>query len=156
MQRDGAAPQQAQELAHVVQGNYTEALKQVSAEGERHEFNMYFMELMRLCYARKIKDLRQWTLSVSALGREGQKRMLAHFQHLLRENFIFNFHSPALTYQTQEEKQFSDRFAPFINERNVIGIMEEMSQAQRDIEQNVNPKMVFFVFALKMIILVRQ
>ena len=34
--------------------------------------------------------------------------------------------------------------------------MEEMSQAQRDIEQNVNPKMVFFVFALKMIILVRQ
>lgn len=156
MQRDGVAPQQAQELAHVVQGNYTEALKQVSAEGERHEFNMYFMELMRLCYARKIKDLRQWTLSVSALGREGQKRMLAHFQHLLRENFIFNFHSPALTYQTREEKQFSERFAPFINERNVIGIMEEMSQAQRDIEQNVNPKMVFFVFALKMIILVRQ
>ena len=43
MQRDGVVPQKAQELAHVVQGNYTEAFKQVSAEGERHEFNMYFM-----------------------------------------------------------------------------------------------------------------
>ena len=31
-----------------------------------------------------------------------------------------------------------------------------MSQAQRDIAQNVNPRMVFFDFALKMIILIRQ
>ncbi|MGN0234034.1 MAG: ATP-binding protein [Bacteroidaceae bacterium] len=156
MQREGVAPEQAREMARVVQGNYTEALKQVQAKGENQEFNTYFMELMRLCYARKIKELRQWSLSVSAMGRERQKRMLAHFQHLLRENFIYNFHVPALTYQTREERQFSERFAPFINERNVIGIMDEMSQAQRDIEQNVNPKMVFFVFALKMIILIRQ
>lgn len=156
MQREGVAPEQAQELARVVQGNYTEALKQVQAKGENHEFNTYFVELMRLCYARKIKELRQWSLTVSAMGRERQKRMLAHFQHLLRENFIYNFRDPALTYQTREERQFSERFAPFINERNVIGIMDEMSQAQRGVEQNVNPKMVFFVFALKMIILLRQ
>ena len=82
--------------------------------------------------------------------------MLVHFQHLLRENFIYNFRTPELSYETREEKEFSERFAPFINERNIIGIMDEISQAQRDIAQNVNPRMVFFDFALKMIILIRQ
>ena len=51
------------------------------------------------------------------------------------------------------EADFAVRFARFINERNVIGITEELAKAQRDIEQNVNPKMVFYEFALKNIVL---
>ena len=51
------------------------------------------------------------------------------------------------------EADFTVRFARFINERNVIGITEELAKAQRDIEQNVNPKMVFYEFALKNIVL---
>ena len=82
--------------------------------------------------------------------------MLEYFQRLIRENFIYNLKQEELSYQTTEEKQFSARFAPFINERNVIGIMDELSDAQRDIEQNVNPQMVFFDFALKLIILIRK
>lgn len=156
MQREGVAPAQAQEVARVVQGNYTEALKHVQAKGEDREFNAYFVNLMRLCYGRKVKELRLWTLSAADLGRERQKRMLVHFQRLLRENFIYNFHVPALSYETREEREFSERFAPFINERNVIGIMDEMSQAQKDIVQNVSARMVFFDLALKMIILIRQ
>jgi len=34
--------------------------------------------------------------------------------------------------------------------------MDELSDAQRDIEQNVNPRIVFFDFALKMIVLLIQ
>ena len=34
--------------------------------------------------------------------------------------------------------------------------MEELSDAQQDIEQNVNPRIVFFDFALKMIVLLIQ
>ena len=35
-------------------------------------------------------------------------------------------------------------------------MMEELSQAQIHIEQNVNPRMVFFDFALKMIMLLKH
>jgi DNA polymerase-3 subunit delta' len=56
----------------------------------------------------------------------------------------------------QRESDFSTKFARFINERNVIKIMNELDLAQRDIEQNVNAKMVFFDFALKMIVLLIQ
>ena len=107
----------------MAQGNYTEALKQVHAKGENREFNTFFVNLMRLCYARKVKELRLWAQSAAELGRERQKRMLVHFQHLLRENFIYNFRTPELSYETREEKEFSERFAPFINDRNIIGIM---------------------------------
>ena len=57
---------------------------------------------------------------------------------------------------TRKESDFSVRFARFINERNVIGIQEELGDAQRDIEQNVNARMVFFDLALKMIVLLIQ
>ena len=49
-----------------------------------------------------------------------------------------------MNYMTLPEQNFATRFAPFVNERNVMGIMDELSEAQRHIEQNVNARMVFF------------
>jgi DNA polymerase-3 subunit delta' len=37
-----------------------------------------------------------------------------------------------------------------------MGMMDEFTEAQLHIEQNVNAKMVFFDFALKMIVLLVQ
>ena len=56
----------------------------------------------------------------------------------------------------RDEYNFSVRFAPFVNERNAMGIMDELTMAQQHIEQNVNAKMVFFDFSLKMIVLLKQ
>ena len=69
---------------------------------------------------------------------------------------MYNFQKPELNYMSRQEAEFAVRFARFVNERNVIGIMNELSDARRDIAQNVNPKMVFFDFALKMIVLLIQ
>jgi DNA polymerase-3 subunit delta' len=75
---------------------------------------------------------------------------------MIRENFIYNFHTPDINYMSEGEADFAVKFAPFINERNVMGIMEELSLAQAHIEQNANPKMVFFDFSLKMIVLIKN
>ena len=61
-----------------------------------------------------------------------------------------------MSYMTLPEQNFATRFAPFINERNVMGMMDELSEAQIHIEQNVNARMVFFDFSLKMIVLLKQ
>ena len=64
---------------------------------------------------------------------------------------------PALVYDmTEKEAQFSRNFSPFVNENNIIGLMETLSEAQRDIEQNVNSKMVFFDLSMKVIMLIKQ
>lgn len=148
--------EQAQLIAHVAQGNYTEALKRINAGNEEQIFFNHFVQLMRLSYMRNIREMKKWSDDAAELGRERQKRLLAYCQRLIRENFIYNFHKPEMTFQTTEEAAFSAKFSPFINERNVIGIMEELSNAERDIEQNVNPRMVFFDFALKMILYIKQ
>lgn len=155
-ERMGVEPSKAQNLAHVAQGSYTAALKRLDAESEEAQFFELFKTLMRASYARKIKDMHTWAQEVAAMGRERQKRLLAFCQRLIRENFMYNFHRPELSYLTPEEEAFSLRFAPFVNERNIIGITEVLSDAERDIEQNVNARMVFFDLSLKMIMLLKQ
>ena len=57
---------------------------------------------------------------------------------------------------TQREEQFVSRFSPYVNERNVRGIAEELDSALNDIGRNVNGKIVFFDFSLKMIMLLKN
>lgn len=155
-ERHAMSPEDAKLLAHIAQGSYTEALKRMQRDSEQQQFFELFIQLMRNCYARRIKEMHLWSLAVSELGRERQKRMLEYFQQQLRENYIYNFKQPQINFLGREEESFSTRFAPFINERNVVGIMDELSDAQRDIAQNVSPRMVFFDLALKMIVLLKN
>lgn len=146
----------AQKIAHLSGGSWLKAISALRVNAESDEFFDYFTQLMRLSYGRKLKDLKRWSESIAGGGREWQKRFLAYCQRMIRENFICNFHNPDLNYMTEQERQFSVRFAPFVNENNIIGLMDMLSDAQRDIEQNVNSKMVFFDMSLKTIMLMKQ
>lgn len=154
--RHGLQPEDAAVIAHMSEGSYIKALKQIYLNESEAVFFDMFVLLMRLSYMRKIKDMHQWADQVASWGRERQKNFLEYCQRLVRENFISNFHRKELNYMSRREADFSVKFGRFINERNVIGIMDELSLAQRDIEQNVNAKMVFFDFALKTIMLLKQ
>ncbi len=146
----------AHKIAHLSGGSWLKAISALRVNAESDEFFDYFTQLMRLSYGRKLKDLKRWSESIAGGGREWQKRFLAYCQRMIRENFICNFHNPDLNYLTEQERQFSVRFAPFVNENNIIGLMDMLSDAQRDIEQNVNSKMVFFDMSLKTIMLMKQ
>lgn len=156
VQQRGLAPEDAAHTAHLAAGNYTRALRQLSVNDDEREYFDMFVLLMRKCYLRDIKEMHAWSERVAAWGRERQKSFLDYAQRLVRENFIYNFRQPELNYLSREEANFSTNFARFINERNVIPISDELAAAQRDIEQNVNARMVFFDFALKMIVLLIQ
>lgn len=152
----GLQPTDAQSVAHSAEGNFIRALQQITADADTAQFFDLFVLLMRLCYLRKIKDLHTWAEQIALWGREKQKSFLEYCQRLIRENFMYNFHLPELNGMNSREAEFAVRFARFVNERNVIGIMDELSLAQRDIEANVNPRMVFFDLTLKMIVLLIQ
>lgn len=155
-QQYGIQESDAISIAHRSEGNFLKALEEIHLNEENKIFFELFVNLMRLSYQRKIREMKQWSETLAAMGRERQKHFLTYCQRMIRENFIYNFHDPSLIYLNEEEKNFSSRFAPFINEYNVINIMYELSEAQRHIEQNVNARMVFFDFSLKMIVLLVQ
>jgi DNA polymerase-3 subunit delta' len=156
VQRYGVQQEDAVHIAHLSAGNFLKALETIHLNEDSKQFFELFVNLMRLAYQRKIREMKQWSETLAAMGREKQKNFLNYCQQMLRENFIYNFRDSSLVYMNAEERNFSSRFAPFVNEKNVIGIMNELSEAQRHIEQNVNAKMVFFDFALKMIVLLVQ
>ena len=156
IQQYGILEQDAIDIAHRCEGNFLKALETIHLNEENQLFFEMFISLMRLSYQRKIREMKQWSETMASMGRERQKQFLQYCQRMIRENFIYNFHVPSITFLNEEERHFSSRFAPFVNERNVIGIMDELSEAQRHIEQNVNARMVFFDFSLKMIVLLVQ
>lgn len=154
--RRGLDVDMAQRVAHTACGNWLKAMEELDSDSENRQFFDLFVNLMRQAYMREMKGLKNWSDNVASLGREKQRRMLTYFLHLVRENFMFNFQQPALNYMTQEEEKFSQHFARFINERNVVEMAEMLQRTHRDIGQNANAKIQFFNLALNMIILLRR
>lgn len=149
-------PADARQLAVRAHGDLLLALQELKKGDENTLFFTLFVNMMRLSYGRRLKEMKEWSEQVAALGREKQKSFLEYCQRMTRESFVHNFHLPELNAMNQQEEQFTDRFAPFVNTRNVMGIMAELERAQQHIEQNVNPKMVLFDLALQMIVLLKQ
>lgn len=149
-------PAMAAQVAHTAGGSWARALSTLDADDDARLYTELFIRLMRLSYGRKLKEMKQWSEEVAKMGRAPQKQFLAYCQRMTRESFMANFHAPQLSYMTTPEASFTVRFAPFVNERNIEGIMDVLANAQRDIESNVNAKMVFFDLSLKMIMLLKQ
>ncbi|MBR1933366.1 MAG: AAA family ATPase [Prevotella sp.] len=154
--RRGISEEQAHRIARLANGSWLKALEELQVGSENEQFLDLFIMLMRLAYQRKVRDLRKWSDTMAAFGREKQRRFLMFFLRMLRENFIYNFHNSDLVYMTQKEEDFARNFARFVNEANILPIYDLTNKAIRDIGQNANSKIVFFDFALQMIVLLIQ
>lgn len=152
-ERCGIEGEQAHRLARLANGNWLKAMEELNAGGENEYFLDIFQTLMRLAYSRRINELKKWSDTIQTFGREKQKRFLDYFLRMVRENFMYNFRQPELVYMTSREEQFAHNFAKFVNERNILQINELANRAIRDIGQNANAKIVFFDFAMQMIVL---
>ena len=157
--------QDAVNVSRISNGSLLNAYS-ILSEGDENKQNFdRFVMIMRLAWQvgnRKdhgsLKTLKKWAdeMAAAAIGRERQKNFLIYSQRMTRENFILNLNNPELNYLTTFESDFSSRFSPFINDRNVEDLMKEFALAERHIEQNVNAKMVFFDLVLKVIMLLKR
>ena len=156
--------EEAQSIAHMANGSYLAALKTMNESAYNKTYFDDFVALMRNAwlvgqkkdYSALLK-LRQWSndMADSKVGRERQKAFLQYAQRQIRENFIYNFHCPDMNYQTEAERNFSTKFAPFIHDGNVEKMMNELGKAEQQIAQNGNAKIIFFDLCLQMIVLVK-
>jgi DNA polymerase-3 subunit delta' len=156
VERRGISDDAAKRISRLANGSWLKAMEELQVGTENEQFLDLFIMLMRLAYQRKVKDLRKWSETMAGFGREKQKRFLEYFLRLVRENFMYNFHKEELTYMTQAEENFARNFARFVNEANVLQIYDLANKSIRDIGQNANAKIVFFDFALQMIVLLIQ
>ena len=155
-ERNGLDSETARMTARTANGSYLRALKHIHINDVNKEYFDLFVSLMRMAYMRDLAGLQKWSDGIAAWVRDRQKSFMHYAQNMLRENFIYNFNRPELNFMTEKESAFASKFARFINERNVVELMEEMTRTERDIEQNVNAKTALFNFTLRVIVLIRR
>ena len=156
VERRGIDEEAARRISRLANGNWLKALEELQVGSENELFLDMYIMLMRLAYQRKIKDMQKWSEQMASMGREKQKRWLSNCLRMTRENFMYNFQNTELNYMTQKEEDFARNFARFVNEKNILPISDMTNLAIRDIGQNANAKIVFFDFALQMIVLLLQ
>ena len=156
---------QRADIAHIANGSYLAAMKIVDRDEENKRYFNDFVALVRnawLVGQRKdysaLLQLRKWSTDMAdaKVGREKQKAFLQYAQRQIRENYIYNFHEAQMNYQTEEERTFSSKFAPFIHAGNVEKIMNELARAEVQIGQNGNAKIIFFDLCLQMIVCIKK
>lgn len=154
--RNGLSPEKANDIVHLANGNYFEALNLIDST-EEDNFNFeQFTHLMRLAYQRKVIDVVTWVDEMARIGREKQKSFLAYAIRLIRENFMLNIENREIVYLTQKEMSFSSKFSQFINSENVSQLYETFNRAHADIEMNAYNKIVFLDLGLKILKLIRK
>lgn len=137
-------------LTRLANGNYLKALEMINQiESEEFNYNQ-FTKWMRLCYASKIVELISWVDEMAGIGREIEKNFLLFALRMIRENFMLTAGSDTIAYLSDIELSFAQKFHPFINEKNIFSITDELTKAHYHIESNANAKIVFLDLSLKM------
>ena len=149
-------PEAAVAIASTAEGNAARAIAVANNDSAQLQSLDFFTRLMRGAYAKKVSELRRWADELGGKGREANINFYNYCSHLIRENFILNIGEPELNSLTAAEAQFSQRFSPFINERNVEDLLALFDRGVADIAANGNARIIAFDTAIQVIMLLRR
>jgi DNA polymerase-3 subunit delta' len=149
-------PQSLEDAVNKANGNFSMALQTFRQDEHDLQNFQLFTGLMRLCYARKIIEINAWVDQVATMGRERQKLLIDYSLRLLRENFVLQMDQGSLNFMSRQEKEFAEKFSPFIHEGNVFALVEEFGLAGNHIEANGNPRIILMDLSIRVIRLLMQ
>lgn len=146
----------AQLIAECTSGSLGEAITLVKqpeilrADAER------FVEWMRLCFRRKVKEVLDWSDDTASMGRERTKSFLLFSLNALHSSFRSGLGMPVANPFSIVGTNFSfDNFSKYVQPNNLPGMVEELEKAIYDIQRNGNAKIVIFDLSMRIITLIR-
>ena len=156
LKMDGIDPASVDDAVHLSNGSFIRAMEFLNPGEDEIFFFNKFQEMMRLAYSRQVLQLVEWAEEMAQIGRDKQKAYFSFALRLVREYFVMNLKRNDLVYLKKEEKEWGMRFAPFINERNIIPLARELEQGIQHISMNGNPRIIFLDTALRMVRLIKR
>ena len=153
---EGVNQKQVGNVVHLANGNYIKALEYLNPGEDSQFFFAKFQEMMRFAFKREVIELIKWAEEMAAIGRDKQKMFFNFSLRLIREYFVMNLKNDKLVYLNGEEKKWGKKFAPYINERNIIPFSKEFELGIRHISMNGNPRIIFLDTALRMVRLIKR
>lgn len=149
--------EQANNISALSEGNFLTALSRLNQSEEQEWFFKMFVDWMRGCYEANIVKMNAWVEKMSdrKVGRERQKRFLEYALEVMREGLLKNYMGNNLQRFQGSEGGFLVKFAPFVHENNVFGIMELLNEAHHDIGRNAYAKILFMDMSMRFANLLR-
>ncbi len=157
IKKHGSATEQAAEIARIANGNIIRASDLFENQESSLRNLDSFRSLMRYSWKRDILAVIGWSEEMAAKGREAQKSFISYALRLLRENLMLSLDQQKhnLVYLGGEEVSFSEKFHPYINQKNIFPLTEELNKAFYHVEANGNAKIIFLDLGLKVVKLIR-
>ena len=145
------------DIARVSNGNINRAIELCENEDSSLANLDRFKNLMRFAWKRDIISIISWSEDIATTGREAQKSFVSFSLRILRENLMLSLDQLKnnIVFLAGEEAGFSEKFHPFINQKNIYSLTEELNLVYSHIGANGNAKIIFLDLALKITRLIR-
>jgi DNA polymerase-3 subunit delta' len=140
--------QVAEALTATAQGDVRQAFLLADENVSENIYLELYRNFMRNCLRFDPFKITAWIDELQGLGREKQKHFLDYALHMFRNSILVK-HIPQQVHGSPEEKDFLQKFHPYITMRNHEALTEEFSKATYHIERNASTKIVFMDLALK-------
>jgi len=124
------------------EGNLIRA-NELSDHTQQNTNSEWFIELMRVSYAKNIPLMIDWAEKLGSQTKEQQTSFLHYALHLLRQSLLKNYTSNELLRISEYEADFLNNFARFVTGKNILDFHELFNKAYLYIERNCNPKIIF-------------
>jgi DNA polymerase III subunit delta' len=145
------APKEAETIARQANGNLQLAVKKYQLyEEDQGNFRM-FRDWMRLCFAKDIAGLVNFSGELSKIGRENQKNLLHYALQILQSCARLQYTQDRLVLSAGEEMEFIKKISPFINSSNFTSFHDLFNNALYHIERNAYPQTLFMDVSLNIL-----
>lgn len=152
----------AKTISHQANGDFNKALHLISNNQDDIEFEKWFVSWVRTAFRARgnktaINDLLGWSETLAKEGRETQKKFLSFCLNLFRQALLKNYNAEPLIYFESKDFKFSlEKFAPFVHQNNIFGIMKALEDAEYHIERNGNAKIIFTDLSIQLTRLIHK
>lgn len=147
-------PSTAKNIAKISKGNLNKAINTHLDAGISEMNRSLFVNWMRLCYSRNIADTIDWVNEFSKIGREQIKDFIIYSLEMYRQCIMGNYNME-IEGVSESEKNFLEKFKPFVNHQNISEINSIMNDAYYHMERNANPKILMLDISIKLYKLLR-
>ena len=147
-------PSTAKNIAKISKGNLNRAINTHLDAGISEMNRSLFVNWMRLCYSRNIADTIDWVNEFSKIGREQIKDFIIYSLEMYRQCIMGNYNME-IEGVSESEKNFLEKFKPFVNHQNISEINSIMNDAYYHMERNANPKILMLDVSIKLYKLLR-
>ncbi|MCM4159213.1 DNA polymerase III subunit delta' [Antarcticibacterium flavum] len=151
-----ADPGNATNIAVQANGSYARALHIMRKDAGDEQFEALFIKWVRTAFKAKgnkasIIDLISWSEEIAGMGRESQKSFLLYCLNFFRQALLLNYNAGNLVYMKMQAADFKlEKFAPFVNDLNILGISKEIEDAIYHIERNGNSRIILTDLSIKL------